>query len=170
MNDQELSGVREVTIKNWTVTVSYPKDKCSRCEAWKHLEHNYPRSVPTRQQLKLRFKNYNPWRRSHSATHWSWYAKLAEEFHMPLFKGGAPPIEPISGIIEANSVKSAALRQFQEEAIRKYHGVRYHRVEGLRVARLAPKDAALQPLPPSRPIRWYHRLWWRIQRWFRSWR
>jgi len=74
MNDRELLEARGIEKKNWMVTVSYPKHTCSKSHAWSHLEHNYPEGVPTGRELKRH--NYNPWRKSHSATHWAWYAKL----------------------------------------------------------------------------------------------
>jgi hypothetical protein len=71
-NDRELLELRTVEVKHQSVTVSYPKHLCSRSHAWSHLEHNYPPQVPTKMQLGIR-THYNPWRRSHTVTHWSWY-------------------------------------------------------------------------------------------------
>jgi len=77
MSNRRLLEVRTVEVKGDYVTVSYAKNTCSKSIAWTHLEHNYPPEVLTRKQLKLSSKMYNPWRKSHDAHHWNWYAKVS---------------------------------------------------------------------------------------------
>lgn len=71
IRNKELSERRIVTEKGSWIFVRYPKDICSKAEAWNHLRSHTPPGVD-----RSRRHYDNPWLRRHNTNHWGWSAPV----------------------------------------------------------------------------------------------